>query len=55
MSVTPIDELSAYFPLTFPIPQPTSHPDHITTKDLQREADLLRNPTSFRAWWTAIH
>ena len=51
----PIDELSAYFPLTFPIPQPTSHPDLITTKDLQREEDLLRNPTSFRAWWSAIH
>ena len=51
----PIDELSTYFPLTFPIPQPTSHPDLITTKDLQREEDLLRNPTSFRAWWSAIH
>jgi pre-mRNA-splicing factor SYF1 len=51
----PIDELSAYFPLTFPIPQPKSHPDLITTKDLQREEDLLRNPTSFRAWWSAIH
>jgi hypothetical protein len=50
-----IDEFSAYFPLTFPIPQPTSHPDLITTKDLQREEDLLRNPTSFRAWWSAIH
>ena len=55
MSVAPIDEVSAYFPLTFPIPQPTSHPDLITTKDLQREEDLLRNPTSFRAWWSAIH
>ena len=51
----PIDELSTHFPLTFPIPQPTSHPDLITTKDLQREEDLLRNPTSFRAWWSAIH
>ena len=51
----PVDELSTYFPLTFPIPQPTTHPDLITTKDLQREEDLLRNPTSFRAWWSAIH
>jgi pre-mRNA-splicing factor SYF1 len=51
----PIDELFTYFPLTFPIPQPTSHPDLVTTKDLQREEDLLRNPTSFRAWWSAIH
>jgi pre-mRNA-splicing factor SYF1 len=58
MTSTPtmsIDELSSYFPLTFPIPQPTTHPDLITTKDLQREEDLLRNPTSFRAWWSAIH
>jgi len=51
----PTDELSSYFPLTFPIPQPTTHPDIITTKDVQREEDLLRNPTSFRAWWSAIH
>lgn len=55
MIVAPIDELSTYFPLTFPIPQPTSNSDLITTKDLQREEDLLRNPTSFRAWWSAIH
>jgi pre-mRNA-splicing factor SYF1 len=49
-----IDELASYFPLTFPIPQPTTHTDLITTKDVQREEDLLRNPTSFRAWRSAI-
>lgn len=50
-----LEELSSLFPLTFPIPTPTTHPDLITTSDLHREEDLLRNPTSFRAWWTAIN
>jgi len=49
-----IQELSSYFPLTFPTPSPSTHPELITTNDLHREEDLLRNPTSFRAWWTAI-
>ncbi|PPQ78538.1 hypothetical protein CVT25_011810 [Psilocybe cyanescens] len=52
---TSIEELSAYFPLTFPIPSPTTHPDLISTHDLHREEDLLRNPDSFRAWWSAIN
>ncbi|KAF4615495.1 hypothetical protein D9613_002905 [Agrocybe pediades] len=52
---TSIEELTSYFPLTFPIPTPTTHPDLITTQDLHREEDLLRNPDSFRAWWTAIN
>lgn len=43
------------FPLSFPIPTPATHSDIISTKDLHREEDLLRNPTSFRAWWTAIN
>ena len=50
-----LEELSSYFPLTFPIPNPTTHPDLITTNDLHREEDLLRNAQSFRAWWTAIN
>ncbi|KAF9532344.1 hypothetical protein CPB83DRAFT_874209 [Crepidotus variabilis] len=50
-----MEDYSSYFPLTFPIPTPATHPDLISTKDLHREEDLLRNPTSFRAWWTAIH
>ncbi|KAJ7470312.1 hypothetical protein FB451DRAFT_1368272 [Mycena latifolia] len=50
-----LESLRAYFPLTFPVPTPATHPDLILTKDLQREEDLLRNPTSFRAWWTAIN
>jgi pre-mRNA-splicing factor SYF1 len=45
----------SYFPLTFPIPSPATHPDLISTADLHREEDLLRNPTSFRAWWTALN
>ncbi|KAJ7684690.1 hypothetical protein DFH06DRAFT_1288921 [Mycena polygramma] len=49
-----LESLTADFPLTFPVPTPATHPDLITTKDLQREEDLLRNPSSFRAWWTAI-
>ena len=40
--------------LTFPTPKPTTHPDLVSTKDLHREEDLLRNPYSFRTWWTAI-
>jgi pre-mRNA-splicing factor SYF1 len=51
---TSIEELSSHFPLTFPTPSPTTHPELITTNDLHREEDLLRNPTSFRAWWAAI-
>lgn len=50
-----VEELSSHFPLTFPTPTPTTHPDLITTADLHREEDLLRNPSSFRAWWTAIN
>jgi hypothetical protein len=47
--------LRSYFPLTLPVPSPLTHPDLITAQDLHREEDLLRNPSSFRAWWTAIH
>ncbi|KAG7086653.1 pre-mRNA-splicing factor syf1 [Marasmius oreades] len=50
-----LDELQSLFPLTNPIPHPKSNPDLLTSKDLHREEDLLRNPQSFRAWWTAIH
>jgi pre-mRNA-splicing factor SYF1 len=34
---------------------PTTNPDLISTNDLHREEDLLRNPSSFRAWWSAIN
>ncbi|KAF5386776.1 hypothetical protein D9615_001669 [Tricholomella constricta] len=50
-----LESLTAHFSLTFPVPSPTTHPDLISTKDLHREEDLLRNPTSFRSWWTAIN
>ncbi|KAH7889918.1 hypothetical protein F5I97DRAFT_610868 [Phlebopus sp. FC_14] len=50
----PVETLASYFPLTLPVPTPTTHPDLLTIKDVHREEDLLRNPSSFRAWWTAI-
>ncbi|KAJ7184232.1 hypothetical protein C8R46DRAFT_983231 [Mycena filopes] len=50
-----LDELTASFPLTFPVPTPVTHSTLIQTQDLQREEDLLRNPSSFRAWWSAIN
>jgi pre-mRNA-splicing factor SYF1 len=50
-----IDSLSSQFPITFPVPSPLNNPDIITIKDVQREEDLLRNPSSFRTWWTVIH
>lgn len=50
-----IESLSASFPLTFPIPTPITHPSLVSVKDLHREEDLLRNPSSFRQWWSAIH
>ncbi|KAK7023926.1 hypothetical protein R3P38DRAFT_3270198 [Favolaschia claudopus] len=49
-----LEELTAEFPLTYPVPTPPTHPDLITPNDLTREEDLLRNPSSFRAWWSAI-
>jgi pre-mRNA-splicing factor SYF1 len=50
-----LQSLQSHFPLTYPVPNPKSHPGLLTLHDLHREEDLLRNPTSFRAWWTAIH
>jgi pre-mRNA-splicing factor SYF1 len=49
-----LESLTSIFPLTFPVPTPTTHPDLISPNDLHREEDLLRNPSSYRAWWTAI-
>ncbi|KAF8078124.1 hypothetical protein FPV67DRAFT_1464273 [Lyophyllum atratum] len=54
-SLPSAESLAAHFPLTFPVPSPATHPDLLSTNDLQREEDLLRNPTSFRSWWTAIN
>lgn len=50
-----LESLSASFPLTAPVPTPLTHPSLISVKDLHREEDLLRNPFSFRQWWSAIH
>ena len=49
-----IQSLTCYFPLTSPIPIPITHPDLLSIEDIHREEDLLRNPTSFRGWWSAI-
>ncbi|TFY60711.1 hypothetical protein EVJ58_g4979 [Rhodofomes roseus] len=49
-----LESLTSTFPLTVPVPIPTSNADLISTKDIVREEDLLRNPFSFRHWWTAI-
>ncbi|KAG2075994.1 hypothetical protein BDR04DRAFT_1090805 [Suillus decipiens] len=50
-----VDLLASQFPVTLPIPTPTTNSSLLSIKDVQREEDLLRNPSSFRAWWTAIH
>lgn len=42
------------FPLSFPIPCPLTHPTLLEPSDIAREEDLLRNPNSFRHWWTVI-
>ncbi len=49
-----VESLIALFPIAFPTPIPSTHPNLISSKDLQREDDLLRNATSFRQWWTTI-
>ncbi|CAK5279468.1 unnamed protein product [Mycena citricolor] len=54
MAAPSLASLSEGLPLTFPTPNPLTHPSLITPQDLPREEDLLRNPSSFRAWWTAI-
>jgi pre-mRNA-splicing factor SYF1 len=54
MAVDTVESLAARFPLTLPIPTPVSHEDLIAPKDVTREEDLLRNPFSFRQWWTSI-
>jgi pre-mRNA-splicing factor SYF1 len=53
--LTSVELLASQFPVTLPIPTPTTNSSLWSIKDVQREEDLLRNPSSFRAWWTAIH
>ncbi|KAI0313625.1 spliceosome complex protein [Amylostereum chailletii] len=50
-----LESLSAQLPVAYPVPTPITHPSLFSPKDLHREEDLLRNPLSFRHWWTAIH
>jgi pre-mRNA-splicing factor SYF1 len=42
--------IASYFPLTFPIPTPISHPHLIRAADLPAEEDLLHNPENIRPW-----
>jgi len=55
MEDSSLDSASCFFPLTWPIPTPLTHPHLLTPADLHREEDLLRNASSFRHWWTAIN
>lgn len=50
-----VEALASLFPVSFPVPKPSTHPDLLTAADIHREEDLLRNATSFRQWWTSIH
>ncbi|KAF7295304.1 Pre-mRNA-splicing factor SYF1 [Mycena indigotica] len=50
-----LESLIGQLSLSTPTPNPVTHSDLITTNDVQREEDLMRNMSSFRAWWTAIH
>lgn len=54
MTTPSLESLTSNFPLTYPVPTPTSNSELVSTKDIVREEDLLRNPFSFRHWWTAI-
>lgn len=55
MVAAKLKELKALFPLTFPTPSPLNNAELLSVHDLNREEDLLRNPQSFRAWWSAIN
>ncbi|KAI0736927.1 protein prenylyltransferase [Fomitopsis betulina] len=54
MDTPSLESLTSNFPLTYPVPTPTNNSELVSTKDIIREEDLLRNPFSFRHWWTAI-
>ncbi|VDC07118.1 unnamed protein product [Peniophora sp. CBMAI 1063] len=47
--------LQAHLPVAHPVPTPVTHPSLFSPSDLTREEDLLRNPFSFRHWWTSIY
>lgn len=54
MSSPTVASLSEPFPLTYPIPTPTNDEVLLGPGDVHQEEDLLRNPFSFRHWWTTI-
>lgn len=49
-----LEALAGVLPVTVPIPTPTNNTSLLSSKDLHREEDLLRNPGSFQVWWSAI-
>ena len=49
-----IDRITENFPLTFPIPSPSTHEDLIPFDDLVFEQELLRNPDNIRTWMDYI-
>ena len=53
-SKTSLEDLKALAKLTSPLPTPLIDDELLTTSDINREEDLLRNPSSFRHWWSAI-
>lgn len=53
-STSSLEDLKTLARLTFPLPTPVNDDNLLTTNDINREEDLLRNPSSFRHWWSAI-
>ncbi|QRV75410.1 pre-mRNA-splicing factor SYF1 [Ceratobasidium sp. AG-Ba] len=49
-----LSALASVLPVTVPTPTPTNNTSLLSPADISREEDLLRNPGSFQAWWSAI-
>ncbi|SNX85149.1 related to SYF1 - member of the NineTeen Complex involved in splicing [Melanopsichium pennsylvanicum] len=49
-----MDFLTSLFPVTFPIPNPTTDDTLIPASDIMLEQELLRNPDNFRSWASYI-
>ncbi|KAJ1033951.1 hypothetical protein NDA16_000159 [Ustilago loliicola] len=56
--VSPVDDamaaLTSLFPVTTPLPDPTSDDTLIPASDVMLEQELLRNPDNFRSWTSYI-
>ncbi len=49
-----VAQLSSHFPLTYPIPNPVTHPELISITSIPFEEDLLINPDNIRTWLNYI-